>query len=148
MKPENSLLSFCPDTALAHGSGQPFWSVSCRVDQSREKGVRPSRIWSSSGVPTHKPLPYSPPYLDCLSLPDFRGREPELPGKASTGYMNAYYFKLITSGVPVVSDNPLILSNPWFPFRDSEDFESCSLCGSFSFFIDRVIPSVQPAERL
>ena len=47
---------------------------------------------------------------------DFRGKEPELLGRVSKDYMNVYYFKFITDGICVVSDNTLTLSKPWFPF--------------------------------
>lgn len=54
--------------------------------------------------------------------------------------MNVYYFKFITDGICVVSNNTLTLSKPWFPFLDNEDFESVGVYGSCCFFI-RVIPS-------
>lgn len=61
-------------------------------------------------------------------------------GKVSKDYMNVYYFKFITDGICVVSNNTLTLSKPWFPFLDNEDFESVGVYGSCCFFI-RVIPS-------
>lgn len=79
-------------------------------------------------------------------VPDFRGREPDLPGKVSKDCMNVYSFKFITCGIRVVSDNPFILSKPWFPFLDNEDFESHSLYGSFSFFIQLCNPVSRPGE--
>lgn len=45
------------------------------------------------------------------------------------------WIKFVVGGMCVVSDKPLALSKPWFPFLDNEDFESHRLCGSFCFFV-------------
>lgn len=68
-----------------------------------------------------------------VQSPDFRGKEPELLRKESN--MSICCFKFITYGIHVISDNPLILSRPWFPFLDNDEFESNDLHGSFHFFI-------------